>query len=293
MAHGFSILYVTPIILLESSLTSSRTSPTKQTMILDSPNDIAERFSLLTFEMADPEQDLSVQQPGYGATTFTCFPKLPIELRLMIWRAAFPRGRMVEIDFQEDHCVYSGPPLPSTLMINQESRKETLRHYLLYYQDDELLKKVPTEASRLRSTRNVHKGPRPILYSPVRDLMFASYWIEDQSLSNALLELVAEKCKPIGKVPVLASDYFNHGPKWTALHPNPESVCVLANFHDLKEIHCIKYPAVDKWQKTEIIEALDKTFDLEREDFPCLNKPKVSFFDSIQDWKKSMRAQGW
>jgi hypothetical protein len=84
----------------------------EQTRIRDTPNDIAERLSLLTFEMADPEQDLSVQQPGYGATTFACFPKLALELRLMIWRAAFPRGRTVKIGAQLNYETYYGPPVP-------------------------------------------------------------------------------------------------------------------------------------------------------------------------------------
>jgi hypothetical protein len=265
-------------------------------MILDSPNDIAERFSLLTFEMADPEQDLSVQQPGYGATTFTCFPKLPLELRLMIWRAVFPRGRMVEIEAQLNSFDYDGPPVPSTLMINQESRKETLRHYLLYYQDDELLQKVPTEASSLRSTRNVHNGPRPICYSPGRDLLFLYYWPEHISATNALLRLVAEKCEPIGEIRVLATSCFSYFPKWSGGVPdsNPLGFTI---FHDLKEICCVIEPGLnepgEEWHKSDVTEAVGKAFDLQREKCQSHNKPKISFFDSLPDFKRNMRSLDW
>jgi hypothetical protein len=267
----------------------------KQTMIFDSPNDIAERFSLLAFEMADPEQGLSVQQPGYGATTFTYFPKLALELRLMIWRAAFPRGRKVKIGAQLNYGTYYGPPVPLTLMINQESRKETLRHYLLYSQDDELLNRVPVWARRLRSTGDLQQQPRPICYSPGRDLLFATYWHETQNSTNALLELVAEKCKPIGKVRVLATDYFSCFPRWSGVVPNSSSLGVTNIFHDLQEICCVIDPGAhapgDEWHKRDVTEALGKAFDLEREKFPGLNKPKISFFDSLNDLKRNMRSQ--
>jgi hypothetical protein len=100
MSGDSSIMSVPPIILLRFQLTSNRTSPTEETNILETVDDIADKLSLLTFELADPGQDLSVQQPGYGATTFTCFPKLALELRQMTWRAAFPRGRKVKIGTQ-------------------------------------------------------------------------------------------------------------------------------------------------------------------------------------------------
>jgi hypothetical protein len=276
--------------MLGLNLTSSRTSPTEQTMILDTPNDIAERFSLLTFEMADPEQDLSVQQPGYGATTFTCFPKLALELRLMIWRAAFPRGRMVEVLVQVVGYDSFGPPLPSTLMINQESRKETLRHYLLYYQDDELLNRVPEFGRCLRSTRDLRQ-PRPVCYSPGRDLLFVTYCFAHQSSTDALLELVAEKCKVIGKVRVLATDYFSCFARWRGVDPNSKPLGFPV-VHDLKEICCVIHPDAhapgDEWHKSDIIEAFGKAFDLEREKHPGHNKPRISFFDSMHDLQRNM-----
>ena len=76
--------------------------------------------------------------------TFTLFPKLPIELRLKIWRASFPRGR--EVNFaavrpnasREDEVtsMEDDSPLPATLSVNRESRHETLKHYLVVLRDE-------------------------------------------------------------------------------------------------------------------------------------------------------------
>jgi hypothetical protein len=179
-----------------------------------------------------------------------------------------------------------------TLMINQESRKETLRHYLLYAQDDELLNRVPIWAHGLRSTGDLRQQLRPICYSPGRDLLFATYWHETQNFTNALLELVAEKCKPIGKVRVLATDYFSCFPRWSGVVPNSSSLGVTNIFHDLKEICCVIHPDAhapgDEWHKSDIIEAFGKAFDLEREKHPRQNKPMISFFDSMHDLQRNM-----
>jgi hypothetical protein len=280
------------MILLRLYLTRSRISPTEQTEIRETPDDIAEKLSLLAFEMADPEQDLSVQQPSYGATTFTCIPKLALELRLMIWRAAFPRGRKLEVEAQRRWYNYYGPPLPSTLMINQESRKETLRHYLVYYQNDELLKRVPATARKLRSTRNVQKGPRPICYNPDRDLLFVPTWRLADISDTALLNIIAEKCKPLGNVRILALDEFDCIYSWETSKPN-RLLSVITSLRDYEEIWCVHGPKNFEEHKTKGKEMLYKAFDLEREKSPCINYPKILFFDSMHDLEKSMRSQGW
>ena len=64
--------------------------------------------------------------------SFTLFPKLPIELRLRIWRLTFPPSRVLKIP-----VVPSRPSLqrqlsacnPVALFVNHESRSEALRLY--------------------------------------------------------------------------------------------------------------------------------------------------------------------
>lgn len=76
----------------------------------------------------------SVSSPPVSVLdTFELLPKLPIELRLMIWRACFPPCQKVSL--RELFCKASNAPrqrlLPVSLRINRESREETLRHYVV------------------------------------------------------------------------------------------------------------------------------------------------------------------
>ncbi|KUJ18983.1 uncharacterized protein LY89DRAFT_732513 [Mollisia scopiformis] len=87
-------------------------------------------------------------------STFTCFEKLPIELRLKIWRVACFRSRNVDIwitrirlfstvDLYHTDAGYdkmsrlsyfkSGSPPPVVLHCCQESRQEGLKHYKLSF----------------------------------------------------------------------------------------------------------------------------------------------------------------
>ena len=68
---------------------------------------------------------------------FTFFPELPFELRLKIWRQAFPGPRvvkvnsygMVNLDGYCFHAFCSASQLPIVLSVCQESRAEALRYY--------------------------------------------------------------------------------------------------------------------------------------------------------------------
>lgn len=76
--------------------------------------------------------------------SFTLFPKLPIEIRLMIWRSTFPRNGSFDLHDlasrpfpQERHPsgfepLFSAPP---TLYANRESRQETLKHYFIFHDE--------------------------------------------------------------------------------------------------------------------------------------------------------------
>ena len=72
---------------------------------------------------------------------FTCFPKLPIELRIKIWGNACSATRNVDIrakqfvmpgDCFENHYLYywySSCAVPAVLHVSKESRTEGLKHY--------------------------------------------------------------------------------------------------------------------------------------------------------------------
>jgi hypothetical protein len=76
-------------------------------------------------------------------TSFHLFPRIPIELRLSIWRFALPRDRVITITKKEFRLVQgsngemqrkecgSFQKVPSLLHVSREARCEALRHYQL------------------------------------------------------------------------------------------------------------------------------------------------------------------
>jgi hypothetical protein len=88
--------------------------------------ELSNNLSALLFELPDPDEELFCQSPH----TFWLFSKLPLEIRLNIWRQTFPR---------RTHIMFTGPyrcltlrhtPAPPvSSQVNFESRQETLLHY--------------------------------------------------------------------------------------------------------------------------------------------------------------------
>lgn len=171
-------------------------------------------LTIFTFELPDPDQALF---PNSGAAIFTCFPKFPMEVRLMIWRAAFPRARRIELrlqfyvslrcdgmSFEQNRKRFGAPKYrgsrnnPITLRLNRESRQETLKHCLLCYQDLPSLRKVPGGCGR--HLKILETRPKPIYFSPGRDLLILPGRDLLRPLQNALFSDFAEKCLPISKV---------------------------------------------------------------------------------------------
>ncbi|KAF7925858.1 hypothetical protein EAE99_005893 [Botrytis elliptica] len=64
--------------------------------------------------------------------TFHPFPRIPLELRLKIWRLSFPGPRLTRIFFIEGHFM-SNATIPTGLHVCKESRNETLRFYKLCF----------------------------------------------------------------------------------------------------------------------------------------------------------------
>ncbi|PMD26866.1 hypothetical protein NA56DRAFT_698107 [Hyaloscypha hepaticicola] len=86
-------------------------------------------LSVFLFELPEPNEELSYQYPN----TFELFPKLPLEIRLNIWRHTFPRRTHVIFNgpYKPWPClrVRYTPPPPVSSRVNFESRQETLCRY--------------------------------------------------------------------------------------------------------------------------------------------------------------------
>jgi hypothetical protein len=80
-----------------------------------------------------PDRDIELfrQHAEKAFNHFPLFGFLPEELRIMVWRAAFPRKRTVQVELSPSFVIlHSHTPPPLTLHINRESRLETLKFYI-------------------------------------------------------------------------------------------------------------------------------------------------------------------
>ncbi|RDL33804.1 uncharacterized protein BP5553_08172 [Venustampulla echinocandica] len=137
-----------------------------------------------------PDAGVEVFPSQNQPNSFTVFPKLPSELRLKIWRSAFPLSRTVGLEVPdylimgicrlersatnrsralqsiERQRLAKLPPMPMTLRINRESREETLRHYCVLFPGD------IQECSHSPLEKFVEK---PICLNARRDRLFFSH----------------------------------------------------------------------------------------------------------------------
>jgi hypothetical protein len=102
-----------------------------------SMNESAEILEILSQD----QPDAKVSQLEERLDTFTCFGKLPVEVRVIIWRFCFPRRREVYVksgfdSLRIDTFRYSSHhPPPLVFRVNSESRALSLKHYCVLLQD--------------------------------------------------------------------------------------------------------------------------------------------------------------
>ncbi|KAH7310021.1 hypothetical protein BKA65DRAFT_485238 [Rhexocercosporidium sp. MPI-PUGE-AT-0058] len=142
---------------------------TRSKRALQRIEDMANALELLNFELPDPNEEIAVQ--ARGPKMFTLFPKLTLELRLMVWKCALPKGRLIDLDITMNELYYGGQgrsraPFPILLQVNQESRRETLTHYALFLPRD-----LPKEAKKNIETC-VNGSRWPVCMSPSRDFLY-------------------------------------------------------------------------------------------------------------------------
>lgn len=87
-------------------------------------HDPAAAVKVFQNSLPDPDLELAIQ----ANSEFTLFPKLPPEIRLVVWRLVIPNGGRIWINLRTDPWKLLRLH-PVTRCINQESRYETLQHY--------------------------------------------------------------------------------------------------------------------------------------------------------------------
>ncbi|KAF8863006.1 hypothetical protein BDZ45DRAFT_686261 [Acephala macrosclerotiorum] len=208
--------------------TSLEPSTTTNNEPLQGPNTL----EIFTKELPDAERELYIHHadeertylemltealPDFGRELFfhhekfDLFPELPVEIRLQIWRFAFPRPRHVSLDTGfgalPDEFIrwYNswGPQLPITLRINRESRVETLRRYTILYMRD-FMRWGPIE---------YHDFPeRPFCFDPVRDSLRLRYCWDRAGYMNRWLRYL-HSMLPEGSKSIRALEIVNFCPE--------------------------------------------------------------------------------
>ncbi|KAF7863988.1 hypothetical protein EAF04_006953 [Stromatinia cepivora] len=103
----------------------------------------------LSFEQLSKDSDHGTRNNklGIAPTTFTCFGKLPTELRILIWGMACEQQRNISIELhpsykpgdlppyqrRDGYICASNTPHPNVFYASKESRKEALKYYSLFF----------------------------------------------------------------------------------------------------------------------------------------------------------------
>lgn len=94
------------------------------------PNEVLELIAS-TYRLKS--QDNAAGHDDKRPQKFVQFPKLPLELRRIIWRWSLPRSRIVEIFYDPERGCWSCCPPPTGLRVNSESREVALEWYKLSF----------------------------------------------------------------------------------------------------------------------------------------------------------------
>ncbi|KAK0101130.1 hypothetical protein ONS95_012889 [Cadophora gregata] len=168
-------------MLCSGRSTATHKYPTRSKGTFQYITDISDRLAKFTLELPDPNEQLIVQQ--WSSNKFSFFSKLPLELRIMIWKASLPRGRLVNLNNEMTQLFCTshkrgacGTPFPVSLHVNQESRRETLRCYQIFRLED-----FPFDIETHFWCRR-----RPICFSPSRDY----FWFREAALGSTLKKFI-------------------------------------------------------------------------------------------------------
>jgi hypothetical protein len=204
---------------------------------------VIDAFNLLALELPDPEQELSPQNLGRKLETFTCFPKLPPELRRIIWKLTFPNRRLIDLTLVR---LYRGRPIygrgadpkhPIALHVNRESRAIALQIYHGIFQ----MRPLPIYEHKNKTK----PGIRSLFFDPkVDQFCMDSYdilnWVDSKIILAAFLVETDLKCFGLIKSVEIRNFSWHfglNGGGW----PTPERLetGMLEYFRGLEELHLV------------------------------------------------------
>jgi hypothetical protein len=173
---------------------------------------------------------VDVQPRAATFESFTLFPKLPIEVKLKIWRLTFPTNRKLEFCWHIinpfDMLLAAVATNPITLSVNQESREETLRVYEIVFEgigDGTIYINPDSDTVLFTSApeKKRNKLTTPKYGSLYRDILASVQWLEIDNPSHMegglLLNGIREQ--PLYQ-DVLFNDLFDNAFSLLTFFPN-------------------------------------------------------------------------
>lgn len=156
---------------------------------------------------SSPSASIVIKSPSMTGVTlkeFHKFPKLPTELRLKIWKATFPRPRVIALDCMDEyspgnfglrwHPSSFPPPTPVALQVNSESREEALKSYKLCFESSN---------SETRTTRKIY-------VNFAEDIFIVVVW--DGDLRCLCAPVISSDFEADAYAAIQTGEYYNHYP---------------------------------------------------------------------------------
>jgi hypothetical protein len=177
---------------------------------IDPETTLSEDNFFLLQDLPDPQQELAVQNL---LEEFHYFPKLPMELRLIIWRCTFPRPRDIRLpywSYNADGSINLRPisfnPIFPPLSQSSIGRVETRQTHTtcLFWVS-------------LKNTSGVPRSKTPLCFAPKRDTFVLACYILTESFESNFLgprwegfEGVFARVKSLKMVESYFCDYMRH-----------------------------------------------------------------------------------
>ena len=247
------------------------------------PFNIVEALKLLTLELPDRYQELSVQQCH---NSFIYFPKLPLEIRLAIWRLLFPKARKVLINVQyksNKNQQDRGSPLPIGLRVNRESRFETLKHYTVFHQDPLVF--------HPKAFVELVEHPNPTCVNPFKDtIRFSQNNLYSDDFPELIYDMRTRSSRvfnTIQKLEIMDLSWHETNVDVISRLWAPH-VQALTSFRNLSEI-CFTYSEEyyrlrfwrNRWS-AEVLSFYQDCFQKEKKYYPALKVPTISIMPETQ-----------
>lgn len=246
-------------------------------------------LELFNLELPDSNQDLSGQDLRRNPDAFTCFPRLPPELRLKIWKYSFPGKRNLTIHAYFSWCRKTGKPvwrgqtrdataLPPVLHVNRESRFETLKSHNVWVQDTTNLWKCTDPKQQRLFYFDTRTDCLYLSAADLCDIVFDLSTLPIHSALDPKIEFLATV-----RILELRHSVFDCGMRDWLLGVGRlgSRGGLLGRFPGLKQLHLTSYETrADLLGYRPFFKLIEVEFEMTRKNYPGYEVPEVFYHRS-------------